>query len=102
MFLAVNKKADGNMFWIIIGAVIALVVLIILLIIFSSKTSLLETGLMNCENKGGICKAGGGCSGTACDTVCTGVSGGSYSYSSTFSCPTKNDICCLGVKDSSK
>ena len=50
-----NKKADANMWWIIIGAVIALVVLIILMVIFTGKSNKLEGGLLDCESKSGKC-----------------------------------------------
>ena len=45
------------MWWIIIGAVIALVVMVILMVLFTTKTSKLEIGLSDCEGKGGICAA---------------------------------------------
>lgn len=53
------KKADANVWWIVIGAVIALVVLIIVLIIFTTNTGKLESGLSGCESKGGVCVAAG-------------------------------------------
>jgi len=43
------------MWWIIIGAVIALVVMIILMVMFTGKSNKLEIGLMSCEGKGGTC-----------------------------------------------
>ncbi|MBU0470173.1 MAG: hypothetical protein KKA62_05615 [Nanoarchaeota archaeon] len=49
------KKASADMWWIIIGAVIALVVMIVLMVMFSGKTSKVETGLSACEGKGGVC-----------------------------------------------
>ena len=49
------KKASANMWWIIIGAVIALVVMIILMVMFTGKTQPLEQGLSDCEGKGGVC-----------------------------------------------
>lgn len=50
-----NRKADANMWWIIIGAVIALVVLIVLMVIFTGKTTDLGGGLSECEGKSGVC-----------------------------------------------
>jgi hypothetical protein len=50
-----NKKASANMWWIIIGAVIALVVMIILMVMFTEKSGKLETGLSSCDGKGGTC-----------------------------------------------
>jgi hypothetical protein len=56
MFVELNmKKASANMWWIIIGAVIALVVLVVLLVIFTDKTGDLEKGLSSCDGKGGVC-----------------------------------------------
>jgi hypothetical protein len=49
------KKGSANMWWIIIGAVIALVVMIILMVMFTGKSNKLELGLMSCEGKDGIC-----------------------------------------------
>jgi len=91
------------MWWIIIGAVIALVVLIILMVMFTGKTSLLEQGLISCDSKGGTCVSCqpsiGGIGGD-CNTVCKNLPGGSYSYSSVFNCIPKESMgCCIGTKD---
>ena len=56
MFLNLDKKAQSNTFWIIIGAVIALIVMIVLLLMFTGKTNILEQGLVDCEAKGGTCE----------------------------------------------
>ncbi len=53
--MKISKKAQQNMFWIVIGAVIALVVMIILIVMFTGKTGALEGGLLDCQSKGGIC-----------------------------------------------
>ena len=50
-----GKRASANMWWIIIGAVIALVVMIILMVMFTGKSTKLEGGLSSCESKGGKC-----------------------------------------------
>ncbi len=50
-----NKKGSANMWWIIIGEVIALVVMIILMVMFTGKSNKLEIGLMSCVGKGGDC-----------------------------------------------
>ena len=55
------RKASANMWWIIIGAVIALVVMIILMVMFTSKSGRLEGGLLDCESKGGSCLTEDGC-----------------------------------------
>ena len=75
------KKADANMWWIIIGAVIALVVLIVLMVIFTSKTQPLEQGLSDCEGKGGVCTSTGKCPDNTL-------------RASTFDCPSGK--CCIG------
>lgn len=76
-----NTKADANMWWIIIGAVIALVVLIVLMVIFTTKTGRLEGGLSDCEGKGGVC---------AVDSCPRGTLS-----TSAFDC-TSSQKCCLG------
>jgi len=45
------------MWWIIIGAVIALIVMIVLLVMFTGKSGTLEKGILDCEGKGGTCFA---------------------------------------------
>ncbi|HLC81894.1 MAG TPA: hypothetical protein VJH68_04515 [Candidatus Nanoarchaeia archaeon] len=50
-----NKQASADIWWIIIGAVIALVVLIIITVIFTGRTSILNQELGECRSKGGIC-----------------------------------------------
>jgi len=56
-----NKKGDANMWWIIIGAIIALVALIILILIFTDTTGETKKGFLDCESKGGDCKSIGTC-----------------------------------------
>jgi len=80
-----NSKADANMWWIIIGAVIALVVMIILMVIFTGKTGTLEGGLSDCEGKGGYCTTESECPLN------------SFS-SSAFSC-TDGKKCCIGAPE---
>ncbi len=83
--IKMNRKADASMWWIIIGAVIALVVLIILMVIFTSKTGKLEGGLSDCEGKGGVCVADNGF--CPINTL----------SSSAFTCSTQGQKCCIGV-----
>ena len=52
------KRGSANMWWIIIGAVIALVVMIILMVMFTTKSTKLEGGLSACDSKGGYCVPG--------------------------------------------
>ena len=83
------KKGDANMWWIIIGTVIALVVLIVLMGIFTGKSGKLESGLLSCEGKGGRCEATGTCKGK----------GGTVSAA--FECPPATPECCFGLKKAS-
>lgn len=57
-----TNKASANIWWIIIGAVIALVVLIVMILIFTEKSANLEGGLLDCGSKGGKCLGAGECS----------------------------------------
>lgn len=79
------KRGDANIWWIIIGAVIALVVLIIVLLIFTGRTGKLEGGLSSCEGKNGVCVSFG----QACPR--------NTLKSSAFDCAQgKEEECCLG------
>lgn len=89
MNLIKTKKADANMWWIIIGAVIALVVLIILLIMFTGRSGKLEAGLMDCESKGGKC-------GLIKEDCISKEKRGTWSEA--FECPN-NEGCCFGTKE---
>ena len=81
------RKASADMWWIIIGAVIALVVLVVLLSIFSGKTGNLEQGLSSCESKGGVCVSE--------ENPCPG----STIATPTFECNGQQN-CCIGVPKS--
>ncbi|SRR3989344_490550 len=82
-------KASASMWWIIIGAVIALIVMLVLLSIFSEKTGSLEAGLSACESKGGVCVLeGDSCPGSTLQTP-------------TFDCGASK-TCCIGVLKSCK
>ncbi|HIH10804.1 TPA: hypothetical protein HA241_01300 [Candidatus Woesearchaeota archaeon] len=50
-----SRRGSTETWWIIIGAVIALVVLIVLMVMFTGKTRPLEQGLADCESKSGLC-----------------------------------------------
>jgi hypothetical protein len=76
------KKGDSSMWWIIIGAVLALVVMIVLMIMFTGKTSGVEQGLSECSSKGGECMLPSECK------LKGGIS------SSTFTC-SGEDVCCF-------
>ncbi len=81
------KKADANMWWIIIGAVIALVVLIVLMLIFTGRTQPLQQGLSECKGKGGECVRQ-----DTCETEKNGL------VTSAFTCPTPEEECCFVSK----
>lgn len=79
------RRGSSNMWWIIIGAVLALVVMIVLMVMFTGKSGAVETGLLDCQSKGGQC----GLSSTQCRTA-----GGTPS--TTFTCPAE-EVCCFGL-----
>ncbi|MBI2666420.1 hypothetical protein HYX13_02295 [Candidatus Woesearchaeota archaeon] len=90
MVNSMNKRAGSEMWWIIIGAVIALIVLIVLLVLFTGKTRGLEGGLTDCEGKGGVCVSNGDCPSGTLET-------------STFTCgkdpdgESEGQLCCVGI-----
>jgi hypothetical protein len=81
------KKGSANMWWIIIGAVIALVVMIILMVMFTGKTQPLEAGLSSCESKGGVCTPINGNNKDICPT--------NTFAASAFDCKV-GKTCCIG------
>jgi len=88
----INHKAQGNTFWIIIAAVIALVVLVVLIYIFTSKGGDASEGFFECSSKGGKCLDLGSKSKDECGEVCEEKE---MSYSGVFSCPEEK-CCCFG------
>lgn len=80
------KRGDANIWWIIIGAIIALVVVIVLLVMFTGKTRLLEGGLADCTGKGGVC--------FSASDAALGCPTNSLSTTA-FSCLT-GEVCCIG------
>lgn len=80
------RKGSTEMWWIIIGAVIALVVLIILMVLFTGKTRGLEGGLTECEGKGGICTK-------EVSQECPGKT----LLSTSFNCKDSAQKCCIGI-----
>src|SRR3989344_3942441 len=80
---SVQKKASADMWWIIIGAVLALVALIIILVIFNKQTGPASQQFSNCESKGGVCAS----SGSECPSFTL--------ESIAFECTS--GVCCLGA-----
>ncbi len=78
-----NRTAEAEMWWVVIGAVVALVVVIVLLVIFTERTSSARQGLSSCESKGGICSTQQG----ECPRGTL--------KASVFECPADRD-CCIG------
>jgi hypothetical protein len=80
--LPLGKKGSAQMWWIIIGAVIALVVMIILMVMFTDKSGAVSEGLLECKGKGGDCSVKDAlhCDGT---------------WSNVFECSGKPG-CCIG------
>ena len=80
-----KKRGDANIWWIIIGAVIALVVLIVMMLIFTGKTQPLQVGLSECKGKGGECITAESCT----------AKGGLPS--SAFTCLNPSDVVCCFI-----
>ncbi|HLC71767.1 MAG TPA: hypothetical protein VJI32_07185 [Candidatus Nanoarchaeia archaeon] len=87
-----NSKGDANMWWIIIGAVLALVVVIVLMVIFTGRSNIIDQGLLDCQSKGGSCNY-------PTDIECRTATG---NPSHSFECPGGNEQqpCCFGIKSS--
>ena len=86
-----GKRGLEAIWFIIIAAVVALVVAVILLFMFTDKTNVLQTGLLDCESKGGKCLL---------VQECEDKKG---SVSEAFDCVSSPGIvsstkCCFGVK----
>ena len=77
------KRGSANIWWIIIGAVVALIVLVVLISVFVRGTNPVVKGLSNCEGKGGVCAP-------------TGLCPQGTTKTSVFSC-SEEGTCCLGI-----
>lgn len=77
-----SQRAEADMWWVIVGAVIALIVAGVLIAVFSSRAGPAQQSLASCEQKGGICSVDECPQGTL--------------LSSAFSC-SGSAICCLGL-----
>ena len=80
------KKAEANMWWVIIGAVLAIVVMVVLLVMFGEGTKKVSAGLSECESKLGKCVEKDTCVKDHKGTVTT-----------VFECK-ENKECCFGAK----
>ena len=78
------RRASANMWWIIIGAVIALIVMVVLLAMFAGTSSDVQTGILDCSSKGGTCSD----TPEHCKTVLKG------NVVKTFTCPGEQ-VCCF-------
>jgi hypothetical protein len=79
-----NQKGGANMWWIIIGAVLALVVLVVLVFMFTDNTDRIKKGLDACY--GGECVLENSCAGTVNPSI---------------ECPnegTQKQECCVSTK----
>lgn len=81
------KKAEANMWWVIIGAVLAVVVLMVLLTFFGRGTETVAEGVSKCESKLGKCLDKAECL----------KGGGSVTDADLFEC--KEGVCCYGYKE---
>ena len=77
-----NGKGSANIWWIIIGAVIAILVLFVLLFIFTDQVDDANTSLSDCESKGGDCKE-----------ICPDKT----LPSNLLKCPKSTEKCCIGI-----
>ena len=80
------------MWWIIIGAVVALVVMIVLLVLFTGKSNAVEVGLLDCEAKGGMCLTEEGCK----------LQDGTLARAFDCSASGVSQVCCFGVKSETR
>ena len=79
-----QKQAQGEVFWIIIGAALAIAVLIIGYNLLFSTSGKLWRAASSCLDKGGICE----------DNVKTcNDKGGTQSFIA--ECPLKEKVCCM-------
>ena len=71
-----NKKGGADMWWIIIGAVLALTVLVVLVFMFTGNTDRVNVGLNACY-------------GGECVPSCSG------SVNKAVECPVQGEVCCI-------
>ena len=85
-----NRKAQTNMWWVILGAVLVIVIVAVLLIIFGKGADKGQSGFFGCLGKGGTCTSLEEC-----------TSGGG-TPSEAFECPKdtsgQDQICCFKEK----
>lgn len=78
-------RGSADIWWIIIGAVLALIVLVVLLVSFTKQSTGITQGVSDCEGKGGVCVPSD-------PAICPPKS----LKTTAFSC-TGGRGCCLGV-----
>ena len=82
----IDNKGDASIFWIIIGAVLALAILVILISIATNRVGVFNTDIQQCVFRGGTCQA------DACVDTARQIDGAT--------CPkkdTKDQYCCVKV-----
>ena len=86
------NQGDGNVFWIIIAAVLGLVALIVLLAILSGRLGDFQQDAGSCFFKGGTCRPLGG------DDGAGGCRAGEQEVPRA-SCPESSEkqVCCIGL-----
>jgi hypothetical protein len=79
-----TRKGSANIWWIIIGAVMAILVLFVLLFIFTDQIDDANTSLSDCKSKGGKCETIGECPAKTLP-------------SNLLKCAEKTKECCIGL-----
>lgn len=78
-----EKKGQGEMFWVIVFAVLAIVVLVVLIAVFGSRISVFDKDVQSCTLRGGTCQA---------------LCGSNTQQIENVKCPTtEKPVCCLAL-----
>lgn len=92
------KKAQGNIWWVIIGAAIAILVLIISIFLITSRYKGFSNATSSCNQRGGFC-----CKGVSVNGESSCTTGGTCSITDYIAIPgtdcqkTENKYCCVKV-----
>jgi hypothetical protein len=92
-----ERKGSANIWWIIIGAVMALVILVVLLVIFTQRTQPLNQELDNCLGKGGVCALDKPCPKGTLPSNAFSCSEGKCCLGAPKDCSTNQGICDNGI-----